>query len=86
MANCKYCMKKVEDGTSSHVACDELHAHGWTDAQIIAKAAGRYDAQARPSAPTPLSFRHIVIGVWFGGVLAAITVGIFAEIVHDFSH
>ncbi len=84
MPSCKHCGKWAGLVDDAHQECAALSAAGWADVQIKAKAEGRYDAAATTAAaPRPLSMRHIVGGVYFGTVLAAITLGILYAIISD---
>jgi hypothetical protein len=64
-----------------------MHAHGWSDSRIIAWVSRDPNSGTTNSpAPTPpLSMRHIVGGVYFGVILAALTLGVIYGLINDLS-
>ena len=78
MAKCKFCGEWAGIASDQHDDCAEASASGKTVDQIRVM---RNVAAASSAAPTPLSMRHIVGGVYFGTLLASITLGILYWII-----
>ena len=81
MASCKRCGTWAGVANDEHVGCAEMAANGWTNEQITAEL--KRQGQSPAAAPVPLSFRHIVGGVWLGTILAGLTLGILYALIHS---
>lgn len=78
MANCKHCGVWAGVATDSHFGCRKMAESGMTNEQIVAEL--QRLSLANSGHPVPLSFRHIVGGVWLGTILAGLTLGIIYSI------